>query len=160
MTKEEISNQINLIKKHFGDVLRIKPSVSELRKYFKDDYSDILGEGTKCLVDLHRFFMFDQSRDWKGLFNNNPWQNITITYRRCDLVFFTWDDYPQYDEEYFSYTSSDWPRIVFPKEVKYSDIFKNKIKRMRATNPDELTIQMNVLDIDDLKGKIKVIKDI
>jgi len=160
MTKEEIKNQIESIRKAF-DNFKLKPSMSNLIDYFGKDYTDVFKKGTKAYIDLDMFFEYDKTRNWKKLFDNNPWQPITITYRRLDIIFFTWDNYPKYKEEYFMEgTNTAWSKIVYPKEIKYSDLFAKKIKKLLKKDPDELEIQMGVLEIDDMNGEIIVSKDV
>lgn len=161
MTKET-EQQIQNIKDTFGEACVVKPTVYELQKWFKKDYSSPFKKGVKCYLDLRLFLKYDRTRDWKKLFDNNPWQPIIITYKRQDVIFFEWLNYPKYPEEYFmeNVVNSTWCKIIYPSVVKYSDIFKKKIQRLQKRKPTELEVQIGVLTIDDLNGHIEVIKDL
>ena len=77
-TKQQIQN----IKETFGNACVIDPNMDSLQKWFKKDYVSPFKKGTKCYIDLRFFFKFDKTRNWKRLFDNNPWQPIIITYKR------------------------------------------------------------------------------
>lgn len=159
-TKEELDNKIKALKEIFGEATTIEPTMSNLIKYFGKDYSDVFKKNTKCYINLDIFFKCDKTRNWKKLFENNPWQPITITYRRLDIIFFTWDNYSKYGEEYFMEgVNTVWSKIIYPKEIKYSDIFAKKIKKLYKKNPNELEIQMGLLEVKDMDGRVNVIKD-
>ena len=157
---EEIKQQIQNLKETFGDALIIEPTMDELQKWFKKDYVSPFKKGIKCYLDLRFFFKFDKTRQWKKLFDNNPWQPIIITYKRQDVIFFKWENYPKYPEEYFmeDSTNSVWCKNIYPAVIKYSDIFKKKIQRLK-NNQRELTVQMGILTIKDMNGQIEIIKD-
>lgn len=157
---EEIKQQIQNIKKTFGDALIIEPTMDELQKWFKKDYVSPFKKGIKCYIDLRFFFKFDNTRQWEKLFDNNPWQPITITYKRQDVIFFKWDNYPKYAEEYFTEesTNSVWHKHIYPSIIKYSDIFKKKIQRLK-NNQRELEVQIGILTIKDMNGQIQIIND-
>ena len=110
---------------------------------------------------MRLFFKFDKTRQWKKLFGNNPWQPITITYKRQYVIFFKWDNYPKYPEEYFMEESANsvWRKSIYPAVIKYSDIFKKKIQRLK-NNQRELAVQIGILTIKDMNGQIEIIKDI
>ena len=157
---EEVKQQIQNLKKTFGDALIIEPTMDELQKWFKKDYVSPFKKGIKCYIDLRFFFKFDKTRQWKKLFDNNPWQPIMITYKRQDVIFFKWENYPKYPEEYFmeETTNSVWCKSIYPAVIKYSDIFKKKIQRLK-NNQRELAVQIGILTIKDMNGKIEIIKD-
>ena len=158
---EEVKQQIQNIKQAFGSACEIKPHMTELQKWFKKDYVSPFKKGVKCYMDLRLFFNRDKTRNWKELFDNNPWQPIMITYKRQDVIFFKWENYPKYPEEYFmeNSTNSAWCSNIYPSVIKYSEIFKKKIKRLKDTKPTELAVQMGILTIDDMNGSIEIIKD-
>ena len=148
------------VKETFGDALIIEPSMYELQKWFKKDYVSPFKKGIRCYIDLRFLFKFDKTRQWKKLFDNNPWQPIMITYKRQDVIFFKWENYPKYPEEYFmeETTNSVWCKSIYPAIIKYSDIFKKKIQRLK-NNQRELTVQIGILTIKDMNGQIEIIKD-
>jgi hypothetical protein len=118
-------------------------------------------KGIKCYVDLRFFFKYDKTRNWKKLFDNEPWQPIIITYKRQDVIFFKWMNYPSYAEEYFMEDSTSvWTKNVYASVIKYSDIFKKKIQRLKKKKPSELEVQMGILTINDMNEQIEVIKDV
>lgn len=159
--EQDIQKQIQGLKETFGSVLIIEPTMNELQKWFKKDYVSPFKKGIKCYLDLRLFFKFDKTRQWKKLFGNNTWQPITITYKRQDVIFFKWDNYPKYPEEYFmeESTNSVWRKSIYPAVIKYSDIFKKKIQRLK-NNQRELAVQIGILTIKDMNGQIEIIKDI
>lgn len=159
--EQDIQKQIQGLKETFGSELIIEPTMNELQKWFKKDYVSPFKKGIKCYLDLRLFFKFDKTRQWKKLFGNNTWQPITITYKRQDVIFFKWDNYPKYPEEYFmeESTNSVWRKSIYPAVIKYSDIFKKKIQRLK-NNQRELAVQIGILTIKDMNGQIEIIKDI
>ena len=161
MTQKEINNQIKSLQKTFGNALVIEPTIDELHKWFKGYYVSPFKRGIKCYIDLKVFFKFDKTRDWKKMFDNNPWQPVMITYKRQDVIFFKWLNYPKYPEEYFMEESSNsaWCKSFYPSVIKYSDIFKKKIQHLKS-KPDELAVQIGMLTINDMNGQIEIIKDV
>jgi len=163
-TKEELNKHVEELKKHFGNAATIRPSITELIKFFGKDYNDVFVEGTKLYIDLTLFMTAGQDRkEWQKRFNNNPWQPATITYSRGEVMFFTWDNYPKYKEEWIvkdGGTMNAWAKNTYLSTVKYSDIFAKKIERLEKKNPDELYIQTHILTIDNIDGKIEVINDL
>ena len=160
--EEDIQKQIQNIKNAFGNACIINPSMEELHKWFKKDYVSPFKKDIRCYLDLRFFFKFDKTRDWKKLFDNNPWQPIIITYKRQDVIFFKWENYPKYKEEYFmeEAANSIWCNNIYPSIIKYSDIFKKKIQHLKNKNPRELAVQMGILEINDMNGQIEIIKDV
>lgn len=157
-TEQELNEKISQLKESFNPVL--KPSMNSMQEWFKDKYNDIFYENRKCLINLKTFFNGPNGSSWKKRFDNNPIQPVTVTYRRCDLVFFTYDNYPKYKEEYFVHDgNSNWSKNFYPREIKASEMFKNKMYLIED-NPDELYLQANVISIDDLNGIIKYENDL
>ena len=159
--EQDIQKQIQGLKETFGSALIIEPTMDELQKWFKKDYVSPFKKGIKYYLDLRLFFKFDKTRQWKKLFDNNHWQPITITYKRQDVIFFKWDNYPKYPEEYFmeELANSVWRKSIYPAVIKYSDIFKKKMQRLK-NNQRELAVQIGILTIKDMNGQIEIIKDI
>ena len=149
--EQDIQKQIQGLKETFGSALIIEPTMDELQKWFKKDYVSPFKKGIKCYLDLRLFFKFDKTRQWKKLFGNNTWQPITITYKRQDVIFFKWYNYPKYPEEYFMEESANsvWRKSIYPAVIKYSDIFKKKIQRLK-NNQRELAVQIGILTIKDI----------
>lgn len=163
MTQEEIKNQIEAIRKVMGKDIYFEPSIAKLTKFFNKDYNDPFTKGVKVWVDLTILFENDKTRKWKSLFDNEPWQPATITYRRGDILFFKWDNYPKYKEEWICADGSNmnlWNKIMMLQNVKYSVLFKKKIKKLSKKDPDELAIKIGVFDIDTKNGLIKVDNDL
>lgn len=157
-TEQELNEKIKDLKESFDPIL--KPSMNDMQKWFKKEYNDIFYEGRKCLINLRTFFNGPNGSLWRKRFNNEPIQPVTITYRRCDLVFFTYDKYPTYKEEYFIHDgNSTWTRNFYPREIKASELFKNKMYLLKE-NPNELYLQVNVLTIGDLYGWITYENDL
>lgn len=142
----------------FGGKHKIKPSISELRNYFKDRYVDTILEGRKCVINLTT--LRKTSTEWKKKFKED-WQVITITYRRLDIVFFTWDNYPEYGEEYLIVSDgSVWTRYVYPQYICLSEIFGKKIETLKNNNINELRLQVSLVEFDNLSNKIDIYNDI
>ena len=55
--------------------------------------------------------------------------------------------------------NSVWRKSIYPAVIKYSDIFKKKIQRLK-NNQRELAVQIGILTIKDMNGQIEIIKDI
>jgi hypothetical protein len=159
---DKTKQQIQSIKETFGNACVIDPNMDNLQKWFKKDYVSPFKKGTKCYIDLRFFFKFDKTRNWKKLFDNNPWQPVIITYKRQDVIFFKWADYPNYPEEYFmeEAVNSAWCKNIYPSVIKYSDIFKKKIQRLKKNKPTELEVQIGILTINDMNGQIEIINDV
>lgn len=151
-TEQELNKKIKEIKESFDPTL--KPSIHGMQQWFKNNYNDIFHEGCKGWINLKVFFNGPNGSTWKKRFNNVPIQPVTVTYRRCDLLFFTYDNYPKYDEEYFVHDgNSNWSKNFYPRHIKASELFKNKMYLLKE-NIDELYLQSNVIRIDDLDGII------
>ena len=159
---QEAKQQIQKLKEIFGNACVLEPNMESLQKWFKKDYVSPFKKGMKCYLGLRFFFKYDKTRNWKELFDNNPWQPIMITYKRQDVIFFKWIDYPKYQEEYFmeDVVNSVWCKNIYPSVIKYSDIFKKKIRRLQKSKPNELEIQIGILTINDMNGQIEVINDV
>ena len=65
-------------------------------------------------------------------------------------------------KEYFmeEAVNSAWCKNIYPSVIKYSDIFKKKIQRLKKNKPTELEVQIGILTINDMNGQIKVINDV
>ena len=92
----------------------------------------------------------------KKQFNNDPIQPITITYKRLDIIFFTYDKHPELGENYTTW-GADWMKWLYPTEVKQSVLWANKTY-LKEKNPNEYYIQVNSYDLKNKYGKL--IKDI
>ena len=157
-TKEELDAKITELRQSFDPVLQ--PSMKRMQEWFGSKYNDVFYESRKCWINLTIFFNGSNGKSWRKKFNNCPIQPVTVTYRRCDLVFFKFDNFPQYGEEYFVHNvSTNWTKNFYPREIKASELFKNKMYLIEE-NPRELYLQVNVVQIDNLNGIIQYENDI
>lgn len=141
----------------FGGKHEITPSIWQLMDFFKSAYTDIILEGRKCIVDLSRFKK--NSNEYRERFKED-WQPITITYRRQDIVFFTWDNYPQYGEEYFIIDELNlMTRNTYPQHILLSELYSKKIEWLKD-NERELKLQVSMVEFDDLDGRITIENDL
>lgn len=159
--KEELKEKVEELRKAFGGNNIIVPSISGLIDGLRKDYEDPFKKGVKCVVDLSFFKKHaSNASEWKKRFEDD-WQPITITYRRQDVMFFTWDNYPKYKEEYMIVGASDaWNKRTYLKEVKLSQIFSKKIKRLVDKNFNELVLQISLNEFDNAEGHVTIINDI
>ena len=153
-TKEQLNKQIENIKNNFGDLL-FASNIAELQKFFKNYFNrDIIQVGDKLVYDLS--VLFDMSQKIRDKFNNDPIQPITVTYKRLDIIFFTYDKRPDLGENYTTW-DADWMKWLYPTEVKQSVLWANKTY-LKEKNPNEYYIQVNSFDLKNKYGKL--IKDI
>ncbi len=165
MTKEELDNKVKELSDHFKNGRKISPNIKEIMNFFKDKYNTkIFSKGRLCWIDLDFFFNNSENKkEWRKRFDNNSIQPIKITYKRKDVIFFKWLNYPKYEEEWFVEDKSSlniWPKIIYPQEIRYSELFYKKIKTLKKKDPDELYIQVNVLELDNFNGLINIEKDV
>ena len=162
MTPIERDNQVKVIKDVAG---KIDPNLKELQKFFKNNFNQgIIKIGDHAIYDLNTIFY--TSPQIKKKFKDDPIQPITITYIRLDVIFFTWDKHPEFGEEYTMY-SADWSKYLYLKEIKLSEIWKNK-EYLNEKDYDEWYIQTKSVEfdtkytniIDDIKYKIDIPKNI
>lgn len=159
--KEELREQAKAIREAFGGNHVITPSIIGLIEGMRKDFNDPFKKGVKCVVDLSFFKKHSSNAsEWKKRFEDD-WQPITITYRRQDVMFFTWDNYPKYKEEYIIVGASDaWNKKIYLKDIKLSQIFAKKIKRLVDSNFNELVLQLSLNEFDTVKGHVNIINDI
>ena len=48
--------------------------------------------------------------------------------------------------------NSAWCKNIYPSVIKYSDIFKKKIQRLKKNKQTELEVQIGILTINDMNG--------
>ena len=153
--KEILNNKLSDLRKIFGEFTTSNASIGNLKKYFKDYFNDeIIQIGGQFILDFTVLFNIDNK--FKKKFNNEPIQPITITYKRCDVVFFTYDKYPEFDETYLT-LDSQWTNWLYPVELKQSVLFAKK-EYLKQKNPEEYYLQVNLFDINS--NITKYIKDI
>lgn len=153
-TKEQLNKQIETIKNIFGDLL-FASNIAELQKFFKNYFNrDIIQVGDKLVYELNA--LFSMSPEIKKKFKNDPIQPITVTYKRLDIIFFTYDKRPDLGENYTMW-DSDSMKWLYPTEIKQSVLWANKTY-LKEKNPDEYYIQVNSFDLKNKYGKL--IKDI
>jgi hypothetical protein len=154
-TRKELDNQIAELKKTFGNSTLSMGSVGDLKEWFKDNFNkDIIKVGDKLTYNFD--FLFHRVPKYRKKFNGDPIQPITITYLRCDIIFFTYDKHPEFGENYIMWDDG-WMRWLYPTEVKQSVLWKAK-EYLKEKNPNEYYIQVNLFDIDD--KYVNYIKDI
>ena len=159
--KEELKKKAEELRKAFGGNHVVVPSIDGLIKGMGKDHVDLFKKGTKAIIDL-TFFKKNSSNasELKKMFKED-WQPITVTYRRQDVMFFTWDNYPKYKEEYMVVGATDsWNRKTYLREVRLSEVFSKKIKRLVNKNFDELVLQLSLNEFDDVNGHVTIINDI
>lgn len=156
---EEISleERYKQLLEFFGGKHEIEPSIRELMFFFKSNYVDIVQPGRKCLVNLRRLKKY--SEEDRERFKDD-WQPITVTYRRLNIVFFTWDNYPQYGEEYFVIDENNFmTRYTYPQHIILSELYSKKIEGLKD-NERELKLQVSMVEFDNLGGKITIENDL
>lgn len=152
-SKSELDNKLKELKKAFEGPATINGSIGDLKKWFKDKFNeDIVQIGDKLIYDLNALFYMSPMIHKE--FNDDPIQPITITYKRLDIIFFTYDKHPEWGEKYTMY-DSDWSKWLYPKEIKQSILWKHK-EYLREKDPNEYYLQVNLFDINsDLVNYIK-----
>lgn len=153
-TKSQLDKQIEDLRHAFGDLL-FASNIASLQKLFKDKFNqDIIQIGDKLIFDFKS--LFKMSSKIKNQFNNDYIQPITITYKRLDIIFFTYDKHPNFGENYITW-DSDRMRWLYPTEVKQSVLFANKAY-LKEKDPNEWYVQVNSFDFNN--NYTKLIKDI
>lgn len=148
MDKKDLDNKVQYIK---SLVSPIDSNVKEIMGFFKDKFNyDIVKIGDHATYDLHSIFFV--SPKVKKRFKNDPIQPITITYIRQDVIFFTWDKHPEFGEEYTMY-DADWSKCLYPKEIKLSELWKNK-EALKEKDYDEWYIQTRSAEFSSLYTKV------
>ena len=116
-TRQQLDNQIENLKQAFGDLL-FASNIQDIRKFFKDSFNEeIIKVGDKLVFDLTP--IFNISPKIKKEYKNDPIQPITITYKRLDIIFFTYDKLPEKGEQYIMW-DADWMKFLYPTVVKQS----------------------------------------
>ena len=88
-SRTELDKQVRIIKESLPGYT-VDPNIKELMKFFKKTFNeDIVQIGDKLIYDFNA--LFEMSPSVKKKFNNDPIQPITITYKRADILFFTFD---------------------------------------------------------------------
>lgn len=153
-TKAQLDNQIELLKKTFGDLM-FASDIASIRKFFKDNFNeDIIQIGDKLVFDFTA--LFGMSPKIKKTFKDDPVQPITVTYKRLDLIFYTYDKHHEMGEQYIV-RDADWTQHLYPTEVKQSVLWAKKAS-LKDRDRDEYYVQVNSFE---LKSKYtKLIKDI
>lgn len=146
---KELNNKVNELQKVFDT--KYDSNLKEIQKIFKDKFNpNIIKVGDKATFYLKA--VFNISPDVKRRFKNDPIQPITITYIRKDVIFFTWDKHPEFDEEYTMY-DADWSKMLYPKEIKLSELWKNK-EYLKNKDYNEWYIETHVMKFDSKFTKI------
>lgn len=156
---KNLDEKVKKMKEYFGDSLRIKPSIGNLMKFFKNDFNENVICG-RIWIDLSQLMTYgSNAKVMRKRFDNQFWQRAFITYFRKDVVFYKYENYPDYEEEWFSTKDLIWPDIVYLRDVNIRDLFQKKIARLYEKKWDELYVQIHSFDIDDMNGKINVNKE-
>lgn len=154
-SKAELDKKLEMFTRIFSDNILSKGNIADLREWFKENFNeDIVQVGDKLTFDFHA--LFNIVPDIRKKFKNKPIQPITVTYKRADIIFYTYDNLPELGEEYIMW-SSDWTRWLYPNEIKQSVLWKHK-ESLKEKNPNEYYLQVNLFNIDD--KFVNYIKDI
>lgn len=157
-SKEELDNKVKELKTHFKESTNIECSLDSLMKFFKKSYNkQLFKKGDKCWLNLKT--LCKTSPEYKKIFGNDYIQPITITYKRCDLIFYKFDNYPEIKERYFS-EDSHWAKWLYPSELSKKEVQKLKIKKLIDKDPDELYVQLNTIGFDNFNGLIIIKEDL
>lgn len=157
-SKKELDKQIKELKKHFGEQTHIECSLYNLMNFFKKSYNkQLFKKGDKCWLNLKS--LCKTSQEYKKIFGNDYIQPITITYKRCDLIFYKFDKHPEIEERYFS-DESHWAKWLYPSKLSKYQAQKLKIKKLIDKDPDELYVQLNTINFDNFNGLITIEDDI
>lgn len=150
INRTELDKKVKTIKESFSDYI-IDPNIKELLKFFKKSFNeDIIQIGDKLIYDFNALFVMSPSV--KKKFKNDPIQPITITYKRADILFFTFDKLSELGEEYTMY-DSDWSQFLYPTELKLSVLFDKK-SYLKEKDPEEWYVETNVFSINDKYTKL------
>lgn len=154
-SKSELDKKLNELRKMFGENSLSEGSIADLKKKFKDNFNkDIIKIGYKLTYDFNT--LFNNVPSLKKNFNGDPIQPITVTYLRCDIIFFIYDNHPELGENYITFDDS-WMKWLYPNEIKQSELWKHK-EYLLFDNPNEYYLQVNLFDIKSTF--VKYIKDI
>jgi len=154
-SKAELDKQLEMLTRTFSDNILSKGNIADLREWFKDNFNeDIVQVGDKLTFDFHALFNIVPAIRKK--FKNKPIQPITVTYKRSDIIFYTYDNLPELGEEYIMW-SSDWTKWLYPNKIKQSVLWKHK-ESLKEKNPNEYYLQVNLFNIDN--KYVNYIKDI
>lgn len=144
-TRLQLDNQIENLKQTFGDLL-FASNIKDIRKFFKDNFNEeIIQIGDKLVFDLTP--IFNMSSKLKKEYNNDPIQPITITYKRLDIIFFTYDKLPEKGEQYITW-DADWMKFLYPTKVKQSVLWAKK-SSLKEKDPNEYYVQVNSFDFNN-----------
>jgi len=154
MNKEELDKKLAEIHEAIGGKATVDVSYGDLEKFFKKSFNDeMFAVGRKVIIDLSMQMKWASNKAWwRKRFKNNPYQPVTITYRRLDLIFYTYDNFPEYEEEYIS-TNGDNTNKFYIADVKVSEIFKGK-EYLKETKPNEWYLQTHLVDFKGVPGVI------
>lgn len=151
----ELDNKVNELRKYLN-FEPVDPNLGAIKNFFKDRFNpDIVHVGDKATFIFQT--LFRMSSKLRKEFNNDPVQPITITYRRLDLIFYTYDKHPEKGEQYLDF-NSDWTKYIYLSEIKMSELWLGK-KYLLEQDPDEYYVQVNLFQLKDNKFT-KYIKDI
>ena len=149
---KNIKNKTAELKKIIG---RQKADLASLQNFFKKYFNeDIVKVGSKGSFNFR--VLFQLNSDYKKLFRNKPIQPITVTYIRCDIIFYTYDLHPEMGEQYITF-GSDWAKWFYLNEIKQSELWKNK-QYLLEKNPNEYYVQVGSFEVEEKFTKL--IKDI
>ena len=148
-SKEELDKKVKELQEYFN--VSHDSNLAEIQKVFKDKFNqDILKVGDHATFYLKA--VFNMAPETRKKFKNDPIQPITITYIRQDVIFFTWDKHPEYNEEYTMY-GADWSKWLYPAEIKLSELFKNK-EYLKEKDYNEWYVQTHIMKFDSKFTKI------
>ena len=155
---KELDKQVKELKKVFGKQTHIECSLDNLINFFKKSYNkDLFKKGDKCWLNLKT--LCNSNPEYKKIFGTDYIQPITITYKRCDLIFYKFDNHPEIEERYLADTSQ-WAKWLYPTKLSKYTAQKLKIKKLIDKDPDELYVQLNLIDFDNFNGLIIIEDDI
>ena len=154
-TRTELDKQLKMLIETFSTNIMTNGNINDLRKWFKDKFNeDIVQVGDKLTFDFHSLFYM--SPKWRNKFKGDPIQPITVTYKRVDIIFYTYDKHPEFGEEYIMW-DADWTKWLYPNEIKQSVLWKHK-ESLKKRNPNEYYLQVHMFDIEP--KYVNYIKDI
>jgi len=155
---EELDNKVKELKEAFGEQTYIECSLDNLKNFFKKSYNkDLFKKGDICWLNLKT--LCNTNPEYKKIFGTNYIQPIKITYKRCDLIFYKYINYPDIEERYFS-DESHWAKWLYPSKLSKYQAQKLKIKKLINKDPDELYVQLNLINFDNFNGLIIIEDDV
>lgn len=144
-TRQQLDNQIENLKKTFGNLL-FASNIQDIKKFFKDNFNEeIIQVGDKLIFDLNTIFRM--SSKLRKEYKDDPIQPITVTYKRLDIIFFTYDKHPEWGEKYIMW-DADWMKWLYPTEVKQSVLWAKK-SSLKEKDPNEYYVQVNSFDFNN-----------